>query len=186
MQELVRDLLEYTRARRGGSGFGQVDLRQVVDEVLESLASRIAERGAKITTRNLPTAITGHSSRLALLVQNLIDNALTFVPEERSPVIMIKARERPDHWRITVVDNGIGIAPRHQERIFEVFRRLHPRDRYTGTGIGLAICRKIVEQHQGRIWVDSELGAGASFHVTLPKDVDVSPDERLSAQEEDR
>jgi signal transduction histidine kinase len=137
--------------------------------VLENLAPQIAGTGADIVVDSLPT-ISGDSRRLTLLLQNLLDNALRFASDERKPQIRIEVQERDGSWQVCIHDNGIGIDPRYHDRIFEVFKRLHPRGRYDGTGIGLSIARKIVEQHRGRIWIESELGVGTAVCFTLPKD----------------
>ena len=111
--------------------------------------------------------IVADSTQIAHVFQNLISNSIKFRSEE-PPEIHISAKQEGDQWLFSVKDNGIGIDPKYSERIFEVFKRLHKREEYLGTGIGLSICKKIVERHGGRIWVDSELGKGSTFHFTLP------------------
>ncbi|MDA8164084.1 MAG: ATP-binding protein, partial [Desulfobacteraceae bacterium] len=136
-------------------------------EVIENLRLRIEETGAHITHDPLPS-VRGEASQLARLLQNLVANAITYC-KGRRPEIHIGAAPDGERWRISVRDNGIGIPPEHRERIFQIFQRLHTRQEYPGTGMGLAICRKIVERHGGRIWVESEPEKGSTFFFTLPK-----------------
>ena len=133
---------------------------------LEGLHESIHEAGAEVTHGELPT-LRADRLQLAQLFQNLVGNALKF-RSDAPPKIHVDATRDGDFWRFAVRDNGIGIDPQFQERIFGVFRRLHTERQYPGTGIGLAICRRIVERHGGRIWVESELGQGATFCFTLP------------------
>ncbi len=128
----------------------------------------IQESGAKITLENLP-AVVADRSQMAHVMQNLIGNAIKFCGKEPLQV-RIFSEDRGKEWIFGVRDNGIGIEPEYKERIFVVFQRLHTRDEYPGNGIGLAICRKIIERHGGRIWVESEPGKGSTFYFTLPKE----------------
>jgi PAS domain S-box-containing protein len=165
MKQLINDLLNFSRAGR------QIELEPVaLDRVLArslgTLALRIRETGARVTSDPLPRVI-GDEARLYELFLNLIGNALKF-RSANPPVVQISARRDRAQWDIAVRDNGIGIAPEYQERIFAMFQRLHGRDEYPGTGIGLAICKRIVELHGGSIWVDSQPGQGATFSFTLP------------------
>ena len=137
-------------------------LRQALDNLHES----IQETGAEITHGELPT-IRADLSQLAQLFQNLIGNALKF-RSEAPPKIHVDACREGDYWRFSVRDNGIGIDAQFQDQIFQIFRRLHTQKQYAGTGIGLAICKKIVDRHGGRIWIESEPGQGATFCFTLP------------------
>jgi light-regulated signal transduction histidine kinase (bacteriophytochrome) len=137
-------------------------------EVLLLNKKLILESGAKITTSNLPT-VYGQESGLIQLFNNLISNAIKYRKEEEKPKINITAEEHGDHWQFTVVDNGIGIDSKYLEKIFIIFQRLHGREQYPGSGIGLAICKKITEIHGGKIWVESTLGKGSTFHFTLQK-----------------
>jgi chemotaxis family two-component system sensor kinase Cph1 len=164
MQQMLTDLLAYTRVGGQPAAFTAVDCEAVLSQVLDALRLRIAECHATITHDPLPT-VRGDATRLGQVFQNLLGNALKFC--HTPPRIHIAAyRDGPD-WVLSVQDNGIGLDPRHAEQIFEVFQRLHPRSEYPGTGIGLAICKRIVEQHGGRIWVESEAGHGATFLFTL-------------------
>ena len=167
MQQLVDDLLAYSRVNRGTDSDRQpVDCDQLVETATVDLHEAIAAAGATVTHDPLPT-VTGRPVGLRQLFTNLVGNAVKFRGDEPVRVHVSAARDGPT-WRFAVADNGIGLDPAQAERIFEVFKRLHPRDRYPGTGIGLAICRKVVEHHGGRIWVESQPGLGATFRFTLP------------------
>ena len=166
MQSLIRDLLVYSRVRITKEVLQPVECSNVLSTVLANLHLSIAETGVQISVEALPRVVADQA-RLTQLFQNLIENAIKFRCEA-SPKIHIGAAQSGDAWVISVCDNGIGIEPRHAQRIFEVFQRLNDRDKYPGTGIGLAIAKKIVEQHGGRIWVESKLGRGATFCFTMP------------------
>lgn len=166
MQSLIRDLLTYSRIGRDDGSGGPADCAEVLAEVEVQLQPLIREHGAQITHDPLPVvACTPLELRQILL--NLIGNALKFQTPERQPRIHLGAVREEHGWHLSVSDNGIGIEPRYRERIFQMFQRLHTADRYEGTGIGLAICRKIVQRHGGRLWVESEPGQGSVFHFTL-------------------
>jgi chemotaxis family two-component system sensor kinase Cph1 len=143
-----------------------MDVQAALDEALANLRKAITEKGAVVTHGKLPTILTNRMQMIQLF-QNLIGNSLKFCGD-RSPLIHIGAERKGDEWVFSVRDNGIGIAPQHRERIFQIFQRLHGRETYPGTGIGLAICKKVVERHEGRIWVESQLGEGSTFFVGLP------------------
>jgi light-regulated signal transduction histidine kinase (bacteriophytochrome) len=143
-----------------------VNCNLVVEHVLADLATAIEDCGGKVEAGNLPI-IHCDSIQISQLLQNLIANGLKFRSTDH-PRVIVTAERQDDQWIFAVRDNGIGIDPKHAERIFEVFSRLDDSREYPGTGIGLAICRKIVERHGGRIWVESEPGAGATFSFTLP------------------
>jgi PAS domain S-box-containing protein len=166
MQQLIQDLLAYTRAAGTEQEFGAVDGEVVLARVLGDLQVAITDSGAEVTHDPLPT-LHGDAKQIGLVFQNLIGNALKF-RSTAPPHIHVSARREGARWLLSVRDNGIGIAPRHAEQIFQVFQRLHPRSEYSGTGIGLAICKKIIERHGGRIWVESTPGNGATFFFTLP------------------
>ena len=166
MQQLVTDLLQYSRVGRADTGRQRVDCDQLVETATVDLHEAISAAGATVTHDPLPTVI-GVPTELRQLFTNLVGNAVKFRGDEPVHVHVGAARDGP-MWRFSVADNGIGIDPGQAERIFEVFKRLHTRGRYPGTGIGLAICKKVVEHHGGRIWVESQPGAGATFRFTLP------------------
>jgi light-regulated signal transduction histidine kinase (bacteriophytochrome) len=147
--------------------FRDVPLADVLSDVLLNLGPAIDESGAAVVHDPLPTVFADRG-QMTQLLQNLIGNAIKFRGAE-SPQVHISAAEAEDDWTISVTDNGIGIAPEHAERVFQIFQRLHTRDQYPGTGIGLAVCRKIVERHHGKIWLDSTRGVGTTFHFTLHK-----------------
>ena len=167
MQRLVQDLLAYSRFGRSSMKWEFISLEGCVTCVLDMLAGRIESTHAKITRDQLPS-VYGDATMLTQLYQNLIGNALKFVHRGETPVIHISARLADDRWTFGVRDNGIGIEREYLQQIFAPFQRLHGPGEYEGTGIGLAICQKSVERHGGRIWVESELGAGAHFKFTLP------------------
>jgi PAS domain S-box-containing protein len=166
MQTLINDLLSLSRVNSRGGEFKPTDCKTVVGRVLHDLDARIRDTSALVEAGDLPTVIAD-DQQLGQLFQNLLCNALKFHGDDK-PHVRITAEQQSDHWLFTVQDNGIGIAPQHAEQIFVLFQRLHSRHKYEGTGIGLAICKKIVERHGGRIWVESEVGKGASFKFTLP------------------
>ena len=166
MQALIEDLLAYARLGLHGKPFTPTDSDAVLQQTLRAFQSRIAESRAAVTADPLPT-VSADRTRLGRLWQNLLSNALKFHGPEPLRV-HISARRQGNEWVFSVRDNGIGLDLRHAERIFQMFQRLHTRDEYPGTGMGLAICKKIVEQHGGRIWVESEPGNGATFFFTLP------------------
>jgi PAS domain S-box-containing protein len=167
MQRMINDLLNYSRVGRKSAGFAPVDLRAVVEAALSGLGAAIEEAGARVTVGNLPS-VFGEAMLLERLFQNLVANALKFRRDDAEPEIEITAEHEEGAWRICVADNGIGIDPEYAERIFLLFQRLHERSKYPGTGIGLALCKKVVEHHGGRIWVESEPGRGSRFKFTLP------------------
>ena len=163
-QQMITDLLAYVHAGQTPK-FQNVDCEALLARVENDLQVTMSEHHAVITHDPLPT-ITGDATRLKQVFQNIIDNALKF-RGVTPPRIHISARREGQYWRFSVSDNGIGIAPNQSDRIFQVFQRLHTRQQYAGTGIGLSICKKIIEQHGGRIWVESQPGEGATFYFTL-------------------
>jgi PAS domain S-box-containing protein len=167
MELLVRDLLAYTQITRLDAPMEETDTNDTLAEALANLGGAIAESKATVTCDRLPT-LRVHSTHLRQLFQNLIGNAIKYRSEDRAPLVHIGTERQDSHWVFTVRDNGIGIQPEFKEQIFGLFSRLHNADRYVGTGIGLAICQRIVERYQGRIWVDSQPGRGSKFRFTLP------------------
>ena len=171
MNELIRDLLTYSRTGRSEIVVSEVDCNKAVEIARDNLQVAITESGASVEHEQLPT-VPVDEMQLVQLFQNLIGNAIKF-HGEAPPVVRIKAEAKPGEWQFSVTDNGIGISAEHSSRIFQVFQRLHTAEQYPGTGIGLAICKKIVERHGGRIWLESEPGKGSTFHFTLPKEAHV-------------
>ncbi|WP_052716372.1 ATP-binding protein [Magnetospira sp. QH-2] len=167
MGDLVRDLLTYSRIANQESRFEPVDLGEVLAVTKANLDARIRESGALIEEANLPI-IQGDRIQLIELMQNLIGNALKFQRPETQPEIRISARRKGLDWTLSVQDNGIGIEAQYKDQIFVAFKRLHGTQEFPGTGIGLAVCSRIVERHGGEIWVDSKAGVGTTFHFTLP------------------
>ena len=166
MQTLINDLLAYSRVGTRGKPLTPTDCTFVLEQLLMNLEVAIDESGAVVTHDPLPT-VMADGSQLAQVFQNLIGNAIKFKGEE-PPRIHIAVEQRGGEWVFSVADNGIGIDPESFDRIFEIFQRLHGRDEYSGTGIGLAVCKKLVERHGGRMWVESESGQGSTFYFTIP------------------
>jgi PAS domain S-box-containing protein len=166
MQSLIQDLLSYSRLGRKPRPFVPVDMSELVDGLLGTIALTIEENDAVVTHRGLPV-VMGDPTQLTQLVQNLVGNALKY-RGETSPVVTIGAEQGDDEWTFTVTDNGIGIDPAYSERIFSMFQRLHGRDEFSGTGIGLAISKRVADLHGGRIWVEPGPAGGSVFRFTLP------------------
>jgi PAS domain S-box-containing protein len=169
MKLLLDDLLAYARAGRADEPLELVPLEQVLEDVVANLQVLIEEKHAVIEHGRLPI-VKCHRSEMTRLLQNLVGNALKFGVGGRVPQVRIAASDAGTAWIFSVADNGIGIPREHFDRIFVLFQRLHAREAYAGTGIGLAICKKIVERHGGRIWVESEPGVGTTFSFTVPHD----------------
>ncbi len=167
MRDLIQDLLEYSRLNEEAKKFQTVDFEKVLESVLSNLDSAVRESRASVTHGTLPS-VQGDWTQLVTLLQNLISNALKFYNEKRPPVIRVSAQKNQDHWIFSVQDNGIGIDPQYLERAFVIFQRLHKKEGYPGTGMGLAICKKVVERHGGKIWVESEPGRGSTFYFSIP------------------
>ncbi|MGH7928147.1 MAG: sensor histidine kinase, partial [Candidatus Binatia bacterium] len=173
MQGLINDLLTYSRVGTRGKEFAATDCNVVLARTLLNLKMAIDESGAQVTQDQLPTVL-GDEFQLGQLLQNLIGNAIKY--HGRGPSEIHVGCERDGEvWRFAVKDNGIGIDPDYAERIFVIFQRLHTRQEYPGTGIGLAICKKIVGRHRGEIWVESEPGKGSTFYFALPMKQDARP-----------
>lgn len=170
MQVLINDLLAFSRVGRTSEGFVAIDSQQSLDRVKQLLSSSLDDTDAEVITEASLPIVYGDSVLVDQLLQNLLSNAIKFRRDGVPPEVRITARRDGDMWEFTCADNGIGIESDYAERIFVIFQRLHPRDRYGGTGIGLALCKKIVEYHGGRIWLDSNgrQGTGAVFRFTLP------------------
>lgn len=168
MRELVRELLQYALAGQQQGQLEKVPLRMIIDDVMSMLHVQISQTNAQILYDELPV-VDAPKLAITQILQNLIGNALKFVKADTQPVIEIAAVDRGKHWELTISDNGIGIDKEFQQEIFGVFRRLHSKSEYVGTGIGLAIVQKQVQSLGGRIWVESEKGRGSTFHFTIPK-----------------
>jgi signal transduction histidine kinase len=170
MQTLIQNLLAYSRLGRRGQPFAATDGNVVLKQALDNLQEAIEASGAVVTSDPLPLVLADEI-QLAQLFQNLIGNAIKFHGAIK-PLIHVRAESNGTEWIFSVRDNGIGIDPQFAQRIFVIFQRLHSRHEYPGTGIGLAICKKIVERHGGRIWMESQLGQGTTFQFTLPYSVE--------------
>jgi len=167
MDRLVQDLLEFSRVGRVTEPPATISVDTILADVLTVLAPMVEEAGAKILTSSPLPILSCHGTEIFLLLQNLISNGMKFRAPSRPPVVRIAAERQGVNWLFSVADNGIGIEPGYYDRIFKIFQRLHTRDTYDGTGIGLSICKKIVERHGGRIWVNSVPGEGSTFFFTL-------------------
>ena len=166
MQTLVHDLLAFSRVGRQGTDLRVTDCNAVVEVAEKNLQAATQESGAQIVHAHLPAVLADHSL-LVQVFQNLIGNAIKFRGRE-APVVRVSAERQGREWTFSVADNGIGIAPEQSEAVFAIFKRLHTHEEYPGSGIGLAICKKIVEGHGGRIWVESQAGKGCTFKFTMP------------------
>lgn len=172
MADLISDLLKYSRVQRLNDPFENVDLNEVAREALSDLEVSIIESGAKIELGKLPI-IHGNKIQMAQLFGNLIGNAIKYVPKDRKPQLRISFEDDVERFRLVFSDNGIGVPAEHQKKIFEPFRRLHTREEYQGTGIGLSICYQIVLKHGGRLFVESENEEGSRFIAEFPSEVKV-------------
>jgi signal transduction histidine kinase len=166
MQRLITDLLTYSRVGTKGKPFETTDCNKVLSESLLNLSAATEESGAVITNDNLPT-VTADKTQMVQLIQNLVANAIKFRNKDH-PCIHVSSEQKNGTWVFSVSDNGIGIDSEYYDRIFAIFQRLHGKTEYPGTGIGLSVCKRIVERHGGRIWVDSEFGKGSRFYFTMP------------------
>jgi signal transduction histidine kinase len=166
MQQLINDLLAFSRVGRTPGALAPVDLGEALRRALGDLDAVMVESRAQVDAAELPT-VDGELALLTLVFQNLIGNALKFRGVD-PPRVRIDVERNDGEWLISCSDNGIGIDPEYADRVFVIFQRLHTKDEYAGTGIGLAMCRKIVEYHGGRIWLDTDAGSGTTFRFTLP------------------
>jgi len=165
LRTLIQDLLEYSRIDAAKRPFEDVAMSGVIEDAVALLGAAVSESGAKVVCGELPV-VRGDRSQLVQLLLNLIGNAIKYRAAE-PPLVTISAERHRDDWVFAVRDNGIGMEEKHHQRIFEIFERLHDPQDYPGTGIGLAVCRRVVHRHGGRIWVESELGRGSAFHFTI-------------------
>jgi PAS domain S-box-containing protein len=166
MQRLINALLDYSRVSTRAKPFEPTNCEEILNQAIANLQASIKENGAAVTHDHLPT-VMADSVQIVQLFQNLIGNAIKFHGDKR-PEVHVRSQRNGTEWVFSVRDNGIGIDPQHFDRVFVIFQRLHGRGEYPGTGIGLAVCKKIVERHKGRIWVESEVGKGSTFYFTIP------------------
>ena len=173
LESLIDDLLAYSRVGTQGKSFEPVDCSSIFDQVIADLRVEIEQHSAEVSRSALPT-LMADGSQMGQLFQNLLSNAIKFHGED-APRVYASVERKEDCWLFSVRDNGIGIEPQHSERIFAMFQRLHTQEEYPGTGMGSAICKKIVQRHGGDIWVKSELGKGSTFYFTIPTPGDTGP-----------
>jgi len=169
MRILISDLLEYSKISHEAESFTPTECNKSIQTSLTNLADNINQRKAQITHSDLPK-LHLNPIRITRLFQNLIGNAIKYTPTDNTPKIHINAEESEVNWTFSITDNGIGIKTEYLEQIFTPFKRLHTKEQYSGTGIGLAICNKIVKNFGGKIWATSETGIGSTFYFTVPKD----------------
>ena len=167
LQLLTDGLLAYSRVDHQPLTHAPVDLTRLAEQVVELLAAPIAERGAEVEVGPLPT-VEGDEAQLLRVLQNLVANAIKFTEPGRPAEVELSARRDQRAWRISVADRGIGVDPAGAAQVFQMFKRLHTREEYPGSGIGLSLCRRIVERHGGRIWFEPRPGGGTVFHFTVP------------------
>ena len=170
LQRLINDLLDYSRVGRTAYTLTPLCTQTLVTEVCRQIDSSIRNAQGSVVFSGLPQ-VNGDRTQLSRLFQNLIDNGLKFKKPGELPRVDVSAADAGAHWQFTVRDNGIGIAPEYQAKVFGMFARLHTQDEYPGTGVGLPICKKIAERHGGKLWVESAEGSGTAFHFTLSKSV---------------
>lgn len=169
MRQLIGDLLDYSRANTQKRQLRKLDLNSIINEIKKDLGLGLHGSPVSLSWELASDIIIADHTKLRQILENLISNAIKFIPSDRSPEIVVKMKDQPDHWLFEVRDNGIGIAKEFHEEIFTIFRRLHGQGKYKGTGIGLALCKQLVEQHDGQIWLKSTVGEGSSFFFTIAK-----------------
>ncbi|MDN3687663.1 PAS domain S-box protein [Cyclobacterium jeungdonense] len=172
MQQMIKDILEFSKAGKGLKRMEHFSLMEVLDPVLNDLKSRIESKGANVEIPPQDLPLHGHQNSIYRLFLNLISNALKFIPKDKSPEVRIRVRQDREKYHFTIEDNGIGISPKDLPKLFQPFNRLHNKQAFEGTGLGLATCKKIVVNHGGEIWITSSLGEGSQFHFTMPKSTD--------------
>ena len=170
LDNLIKDLLQYSRVNRVNAVVEHIDLHDVFNVVQHNLSEQITKQQAKIEVQELPI-LRGNYSQMVQLVQNILSNAVKFSKKGVAPEILVKTYESPRHIGFAISDNGIGIDPKDEAKVFSIFQRLHSPDEYEGTGIGLSICKRIVERHHGKIWYESEPKKGATFIVQIPRNL---------------
>jgi light-regulated signal transduction histidine kinase (bacteriophytochrome) len=167
MSTLIRDLLAYSRVSTRTEELSPTSSQEALDFALKNLGSAIDQSGAAVTHDPLPV-VRADKTQLTQVFQNVVGNALKFRDPDRPPRIHVAVRQEQGKWLFSVADNGVGFEQQYEEKMFVIFQRLHGRGNYPGTGIGLAICRRIIERHGGRIWARGEPGKGSTFFFTLP------------------
>jgi light-regulated signal transduction histidine kinase (bacteriophytochrome) len=168
MQKLINDLLDYSRTTSRGKDFAKVDSSQVLGQTISNLQQLIIENNALITTEDLPE-LKADESQIMRVFQNLIVNAIKFKKKSEMPKIHISCEKKNEFYEFAVRDNGIGIEMQYQDKVFAIFQRLHSTKDYPGTGIGLSICKRVVERHGGKIWFESKENEGTTFYFTIKK-----------------
>ncbi len=168
MRNIILDILEYSRVGKLKEESDKIDLNKLIEEICKINHQTINEKQAKIIYEKLPI-INSYKTPLTQILHNLIGNALKYQQANKIPIIKIKVEEKDKNWHFKIKDNGIGIDKEFQDKIFVIFQRLHTKQEYSGSGMGLAIVKKIIENLNGTIWVESEVNKGATFHFTLPK-----------------
>ena len=167
MNKLIEKLFIFSRVQTEEVAYDWIPTRDMIEEVIQGLVGTYSTKEVLISYKNLPNTIWGNRDQLSRLFQNLLSNGIKFTKNQAKPAVRISGENNEGFWKFSVEDNGIGISATHFEKIFLLFQRLHTRKQYAGTGIGLAICKQIVENHKGKIWVESEPGTGSTFHFTL-------------------
>ena len=168
MQNLVTDLLDYSRVHSENAGLENFEAQEQIETAMKALEGPVKDSNAVITCDDMPV-IFANPVRFCRLMQNLIGNAIKYRSNDRNPVIHVGIKDQGEKWLFSVSDNGIGIKEEHLKQVFVIFRRLHNKNEYAGTGIGLAICKKIVESFSGELWVESVYNKGSTFYFTIPK-----------------
>ncbi len=168
MQKLINDLLDYSRTTSQGKDFVKIDISQILGQTISNLQRLIIENNALITNEDLPE-LKVDESQIIRVFQNLIENAIKFKKKSEMPKIHISCKEKNEFYEFAVRDNGIGIDMQFHDRVFTIFQRLHSKEEYAGTGIGLSICKRIIERHRGKIWFESKENEGTIFYFTLKK-----------------
>ena len=168
MKRLINDLLQFSRITSSPIALQSINTNEILDELQELFKLKLQACNGRILVEYLPI-VNADKTPMMQLLQNLISNALKYKSQERDPIIKVSSKEGLLEWTFIIEDNGIGIDPKFFEKIFVIFQRLHSKDEYSGTGIGLAICKKIVERFSGNIWLESVPGKGSKFYFTIPK-----------------
>ena len=174
MQVLIDDLLAFSRINTQDIEFEEIDMPKLLNHLLIEINQSIAEKNGEVNIISLPERMTGDASRLRQIFQNLITNAMKFHKDGDTPYVEIDYEEEENFYKFRVADKGIGIEEDYHKEVFLMFKKLYSENKYKGTGIGLSICKKIIEQHQGDIWVESTMGEGSTFYFTVSKALEVT------------